>query len=242
MKKILIVSIVLITSNFTTYYIAHDFSRNVEIADKSENMIKTCEKNLADSANKSFICSSQLKDFKTAFKKVLEKNKDLSTEKSLMAKEFSILKNIDQKFSDETTKYQEITDENELKNTLVKDYFELANVKDVFANAIDSSIRSGLKVPPELNKQTDELFNKYYSWNSIEPKISDIYKENFTAEELEAIIEFHETELGQSLIKKIPNINSKIFNNIIPEMEKNKITLAKELKNLYDNYKRKQNE
>ena len=62
------------------------------------------------------------------------------------------------------------------------------------------------------NELADQLYThtqKNMSWEVLKPIYNQIYKEVFSAEEIQAQIEFHSSPAGQSILKKTPLVAQK---------------------------------
>lgn len=85
---------------------------------------------------------------------------------------------------------------------------------------IESYIQHFSKNPKLNTKDFKNYFNEALSWDSlIEPLIA-IYIESYTEKELQAIIDFFGSEVGQSFIKKAPEVNQKSTAIIMASIEK----------------------
>ena len=71
----------------------------------------------------------------------------------------------------------------------------------------------------QLNVTKDEMpiFEKYnnkmvdimrteMSWEKMEPDIRNIYLQNFTSDEINALVDFYKSPTGQKFVEKMPNI------------------------------------
>ena len=80
---------------------------------------------------------------------------------------------------------------------------------------MDQSVSQMLDI--QLQQQPDlapfkgvmiEFFNENMSYESIKPELIKIYSEAFTASELEEIIAFYSTDVGQKSIQKMPALTA----------------------------------
>lgn len=69
----------------------------------------------------------------------------------------------------------------------------------------------GQNVTPEIQAQLERIQGKVWktvqqeaSWEKLEPIYIKIYSENFTQEEIDGILAFYKSPIGQSMIKKMP--------------------------------------
>jgi len=79
----------------------------------------------------------------------------------------------------------------------------------------------------ELNRSIMELVSRELSWEKLKGAFISIYAESFTAEELDAMIKFYESPIGNKLLDKQPELQQKtmqlmqsIIIKLMPEMEK----------------------
>jgi hypothetical protein len=86
----------------------------------------------------------------------------------------------------------------------------------------------GKAVTPEQQKTLDSMQSKMdallkqeLNWDSLEPLYIQIYRESFTQEEINGMLAFYETPVGQALIKKMPAVMQKSMT----EMQKRMATL-----------------
>jgi len=97
--------------------------------------------------------------------------------------------------------------------------FDLIHIEEQMTGSFDAMIpvinqmSSQYQLDAEAKK---ELSNIYKTWfnndlntDSMIAQIADIYAETFTAEEIQMLIEFYETPIGQKLIKETPELAQK---------------------------------
>ena len=116
-------------------------------------------------------------------------------------------------------------------------------VKAQFAQIMDQAIKDRLAREKALNEaqkaalerfksETNALLNRMLDWKAMEPDFRKIYADTFTAEEIQAQIDFYRTASGQSIIKKMPALMTRSMEvgqqaaaRAMPELQ----TLAKKL-------------
>ncbi len=92
---------------------------------------------------------------------------------------------------------------------------ELLNVsgmKSSMDRIIVQMVEMQLSQKPVLSPYREVLlqfFNKYLSFNSIKYDFIDIYIEEFSEQELNAIVDFYKTPVGQKTITKLPILMQK---------------------------------
>lgn len=79
----------------------------------------------------------------------------------------------------------------------------------------------------ELNRSMMELIARELSWKNLKDPFIDIYIESFTDEEIDALIEFYGSPIGQKLLGKQPEIEQKtmqlvqsIMMKLMPKIDK----------------------
>ena len=87
-----------------------------------------------------------------------------------------------------------------------------AQMDDMMKNMMQDMLKSK-SVTPEQQKALDVFRSKVMkiqkdeiTWEAIEPKMSAIYQNSLTQEDVDGIIAFYQTPTGQSFIKKMPEI------------------------------------
>lgn len=90
--------------------------------------------------------------------------------------------------------------------------FELAQLEKILNLAIEETLAQQVKINPNLEPLMPTMrvfFEKYMSWQSLKPEMSKLYKEAFTKEEIDDLIDFYSTTTGQKLIEKNPELMQK---------------------------------
>lgn len=82
----------------------------------------------------------------------------------------------------------------------------------------------------------NELMKEEVSWQKLEPGIVTIYSNQFTEEELGAMIDFYKTEHGKSILKKMPTVTTEsmimtqsLMQQVLPKVQKLTTKLKKDL-------------
>ncbi|WP_215776908.1 DUF2059 domain-containing protein [Paludibacterium sp. B53371] len=55
------------------------------------------------------------------------------------------------------------------------------------------------------------VYNKILSWDKIEPVYLEVYKDNYTDDELKGMLQFYSSPAGQAVIRKSPKIVTQIL-------------------------------
>ncbi len=84
---------------------------------------------------------------------------------------------------------------------------------DGMMNNMTQEILKGKSISPEQQKALDVFRTKVVkiqkdeiSWETVEPKITEIYQNTLTQDDVNGIIAFYQTPAGQSFVKKMPEI------------------------------------
>lgn len=54
--------------------------------------------------------------------------------------------------------------------------------------------------------QLGDIMQNQFTWAKLEPALTDIYRKNFTQQEVDAMLAFYKTPSGQSMIAKMPEV------------------------------------
>ncbi|MBD1387828.1 DUF2059 domain-containing protein [Neiella sp. HB171785] len=108
-----------------------------------------------------------------------------------------------------------------------------------------TTIFSGMSKQLELTEEQQPAFDKYMrklanllqeemSWDKLRSPMIEIYANRFTEEEIQGLITFYESDIGQSTVKKMPlimqdsaAISQQLMMNFIPKVKQ----LAQEMQN-----------
>ena len=104
---------------------------------------------------------------------------------------------------------------------------ELLNIMDM--DSMVESMYSQMEImmqnmSTEFGVKGDEqaIFDEYFSrmvlimredmsWEKMEPKVAQIYSDNFSQKEISDMLDFYKTETGQSVINKLPIVMQQSF-------------------------------
>jgi hypothetical protein len=120
-----------------------------------------------------------------------------------------------------------------LRLTYMEDRMEqrkAAAVLQIRSVAIQELVKLGYgkdkeKATSDLKQKLDAVVASRYDWNKWEPTYEQVYVDVYTEQELDGIIAFYQSPVGQAFLSKTPQITSKIldFSNqqldlMIPEI------------------------
>ena len=105
-------------------------------------------------------------------------------------------------------------DDADERQILAEEVLELAyspdNLRDTFTNflnpALDAMKRDGMPdaARAEVRKAFTDWFDQEVKWSEIKPKLVNVYAHDFTAAELQTLLNFLDKPLGQKVISKLP--------------------------------------
>ncbi|MDR2127537.1 MAG: DUF2059 domain-containing protein [Burkholderiaceae bacterium] len=88
-----------------------------------------------------------------------------------------------------------------LKNMMAQ-MLEEANLSEDKKSQIDA-------VTNDFLKQYSEIVQKEFSWDALKPDLFKVYREVLTQEEVDGLIAFYESPVGQSTTSKMPALMAK---------------------------------
>jgi len=130
----------------------------------------------------------------------------------------------------------------------IKELFAVSNTKSLIENMqnqmqqmlllkTQQTLKNKKFTPQEeqiLSKMNKKIIAEILStinWQTLEPNYIEIYKKNFTEEQLKQIILFYKTEAGKSLINKMPNVIQESMHQaqaLVPKMTESIQKILKE--------------
>ena len=79
----------------------------------------------------------------------------------------------------------------------------------------------GQEIPPKVQKEIDQgqaevvgLMKELLDWKKLEPMYVRIYQKTFSQQEVDGMIAFHKTPVGQALIAKMPAVMQNTMNEM----------------------------
>ncbi len=95
------------------------------------------------------------------------------------------------------------------KTAALKELFEISHIEKSYNKMIDIATKRVIAKKPILiygKKEIKEFYKKYLSWKAIEPEAIKLYAKYFTLEEINELIKFYKTDVGQKSIKIFPKL------------------------------------
>lgn len=131
----------------------------------------------------------------------------------------------------EAARIEPVYDEPEVREKLANELLELTSSKEQIESAFGQSAELILKdnKDPEKKKALTALFNKHFSWDVIGPEFVRIYTEVFTAEDLQRINKFYQSDSGQLMLEKQPALMGKTMEVMQKLNEKNLPKMMEEI-------------
>ena len=62
------------------------------------------------------------------------------------------------------------------------------------------------RIADEMAAETDKVFRELVSWAQMKPDMVTLYRDTFTQPEIDGMIAFYETAVGQSMLAKMPQV------------------------------------
>lgn len=94
----------------------------------------------------------------------------------------------------------------------VERLFRVMDMESQYEQNIESMLDLQIQQAPQLRPYRDvmlEFFATYMSWDSLEEEVTELYTENFTADEIYEIIKFYETPVGQKALRLMPELSAR---------------------------------
>ncbi|MEX1139680.1 MAG: DUF2059 domain-containing protein [Bacteroidota bacterium] len=92
------------------------------------------------------------------------------------------------------------------------EFLSTLNMQQVLSQTLDGSLRYQLQTNPELEPYQDVMrsfLTKHMSWESLKDSLATIYAEEFTEDEIRALIGFYKTALGRKTLETFPALFAK---------------------------------
>lgn len=93
-----------------------------------------------------------------------------------------------------------------------RELLQLAGTPRVMNSAAEAMVDAQVKANPAIEPYRDVLLTwirKYITYESMEPKLIDLYSESFSEAELREMIAFYKTPVGQKAMEKMPELMQK---------------------------------
>jgi uncharacterized protein len=141
------------------------------------------------------------------------------------------------------------------KRAKIKELFRLTSMESRVAQSKAAALAQArafgaqqialFDLPQEQNNSAKEYYEKLYTlvaskydWTKIEPAYEQIYSDLFTEEELDGLLAFYKSPLGQAFLSKVPIVTSKMldvskqqFDQLTPQIQKLTEDYVDQLKN-----------
>ena len=103
----------------------------------------------------------------------------------------------------------------------VRQLFEVmhsSKLLDAYMTQIDSTVRASMqqalagqqlnpkqkKILDDMGRQIDSLVKAQLNWPAIEPLMIEVYRDTFSQHEVDGMLAFYRSEVGQAVIAKLP--------------------------------------
>ncbi|MEO9494177.1 MAG: DUF2059 domain-containing protein [Vibrio splendidus] len=132
---------------------------------------------------------------------------------------------------------QELLQIMDVDSTLDAVYVQMDSMMTNMSKELEVS-ESERAIFDDYYQSMNELMKEEVSWQKLEPTIVTIYYSNqFTEDELGAMIDFYKTEHGKSILKKMSTVTTEsmvmtqsLMQQVIPKVQKLTIKLKQDLK------------
>ncbi|WP_197231151.1 DUF2059 domain-containing protein [Novipirellula artificiosorum] len=91
-------------------------------------------------------------------------------------------------------------------------FLEAMNMKEMTQETIDQMLEMQVQQQPQLEMFKDVMkgfLHKHLSYDSLKGEMIDLYKTEFTEEELKQLTDFYRTPLGKKAVQKLPILSAK---------------------------------
>jgi hypothetical protein len=87
--------------------------------------------------------------------------------------------------------------------------FVVADLRDLYEQSMAQSLEAQLRAAPMLEPYADllrDFMERYASWEVMKPDLVRLYREVFTEDDIRQMIAFYETDFGQRMMAKMPQV------------------------------------
>ncbi|OEF87700.1 DUF2059 domain-containing protein [Vibrio splendidus] len=130
---------------------------------------------------------------------------------------------------------QELLQIMDVDSTLDAVYVQMDSMMTNMSKELEVS-ESERAIFDDYYQSMNELMKEEVSWQKLEPTIVTIYSNQFTEDELGAMIDFYKTEHGKSILKKMPKVTTEsmimtqsLMQQVIPKVQKLTTKLKQDL-------------
>lgn len=102
-----------------------------------------------------------------------------------------------------------------------------------FAQSIDQVVDLQVKQNPQIEKFRPVLkkfFDKHMSWDAVKSEMIALYAKEFTTEELQEMVKFYKSPVGQKMAEKTPILTAKSMDIGMRRLQANQAELQEMLK------------
>ena len=118
----------------------------------------------------------------------------------------------------------------------VRQIFEIthaSNLIDSMAKQVEASTRkaidealAGRQLTDDQRQMIEDLrarqraaVHDFLKWENLEPAIVSAYRDNFTQQEVDGLLDFYRSDIGKALIAKMPAVTHSMLEGLQPQMQ-----------------------
>lgn len=126
-----------------------------------------------------------------------------------------------------------IEDSPEERERLANEMLDLTHTKDQIEGSFSQASKILMKnEDPDKQEAMQRIFNKYYSWDQLSKGFTKIFSEVYSAEDMQKINRFYQSEEGRLMLDKQPELTMKIMTLVAEINQKNMPQMSKEFEAL----------
>ena len=94
----------------------------------------------------------------------------------------------------------------------VDELMDAMHMKQQVEESAERMLKVQAQSMPQIAQYKDVMeafFDKYINWETVGDEIKKVYKESFTEQEIQDLITFYESDIGQKYAKSMPKITEK---------------------------------
>lgn len=115
---------------------------------------------------------------------------------------------------------------------ILKDIYEQSRNLSEQLSPPGNAARAQSEIVSKFKKRLFDIVDETMSWKALKPDFISVYAETYTEDELQAMLAFYKSPIGQSVIDKMPKATQQsmvIVQKRIPEMQKKLKALMEEM-------------
>ena len=95
-----------------------------------------------------------------------------------------------------------------------------ANFKNAFIESIGSTSLNNeqQKIADTMSKQLAAVYKEEFSWDKMKPVFVEAYKDTFTQEEVDGMLEFYNSKVGKAVTQKMPVVMQATMSSVQQQM------------------------